>query len=174
MRFAVALALIAVVGACTGDGDPPLDLDADIEIGGADQSGAGFVALLDGDLVELATGGQGGFHVWTALRIKGAMGELYLDREARRVSDGTLVLRADDQFIAVPELAMESWWQREEAMPSFMCPAPVGVTIFEEELEFTARLLTKDGQLLAQDSIVLQPVCPSGDQQATCRRICDG
>lgn len=174
MRLALATLLVLASGCAAEEEDPPIELEGELEIGSAAFSGAGFMPIEDGAEVELVPGAQGGFHVWTGLRVTGAMGELYLDREARRVSDGTLVMLSNDQYFEVPAEAMDGWWERAEAAPSFMCPAPIGITIYGTELEFTARLLTPDGELIAEDQIVVTPTCPTGDQEATCLSLCDG
>jgi len=173
MRALIILSMV-LAGGCAGEGEEPIDLVADLEIGSASAAGLGFLPVLDGDDVELIPGSQGGFHVWTGLRVKGAKGELYLDREARLASDGTLVLRAQEQYLEVPDAAMEGWWERDEAAASFMCPAPVGITIYDSALDFTARLYDGDGELLAEDSVTLTPVCPTGEQESICQTICDG
>ena len=172
MRLLLALVPL-LAGACVGEEEPPA-LDGELEIGSASSDGVGFEPIADGETAILVPGAQGGFHVWTGVRVRGAMGELYLDREARRVSDGLLVSRTLDQYLEVPEAAMEDWWVRESAPATFMCPAPLGVTIFDTELEFTARLYDADGALIAEDQMVLTPVCPTGEQEATCFQLCDG
>ena len=171
------LALIAtLLVACTdgGDGEIVEPTIADMEIGVAANGSEGFVSVDDGDETELAPGAQGGYHVWTAPRFKGAMGTLYLDRQARRVEDGLLVLRASRLVLEVPEDAMDSWWRDEQAFPSFMCPPSLGIQIYDSEIEFTFELLNEDEELLATDSLVLIPRCPEGDEGEFCREICKG
>ena len=124
--------------------------------------------------VLLSPGAQGGFHVWTAPRFKGAMGTLYLDRQARRVEDGLLVLRASRMVLEVPEDALESWWREEQAIPSFMCPPPLGVQIYDSQIEFTFEMRNEDEELLASDSLILTPRCPQGDEGLFCRSTCEG
>lgn len=141
-------------------------------IGSSELSGVGFVSVDDGADVELVSGAQGGFHIWTALRATGVAGEVFLEREARLVSDGTLILRAQRMYLEVPEDAMEDWWESAEAAPSFMCPSPVGVTVYDTEIALTATLTDGDGEILAEDHKVLVPRCPTGDQQEFCERIC--
>jgi hypothetical protein len=55
-----------------------------------------------------------------------------------------------------------------------MCPAPVGIQIFDTELVLTGRLTDAAGELLAEDSVVVIPTCPAGEQEAFCYQICDG
>lgn len=170
------LALIAsLLVACSAEGVDEKDVEpliADMEIGVAVDGSEGFQLVDDGDDTALSPGAQGGFHVWTAPRFKGAMGTLYLDRQARRVEDGVLVLRASRLVLEVPENAMDSWWREEQAMPSFMCPPPLGIQIYDSEIEFTFELLSEDEELLASDSLILMPRCPEGDE--FCRGTCSG
>ena len=94
---ACSLGLLSLL-ACAPDGpeevEPPIDLIAHMQIGGGAEGSGGFATVEDGSDVLLARGAQGGFHVWTAPRFRGAMGTLYLDRTARRVEGDALVLRA--------------------------------------------------------------------------------
>ncbi len=173
----IGLTLAALCACGGGENEPPPPdppLDGALMLGSAAATGSGFVDITDGDEVELVPGAQGGFHIWTTLRVKGTSGELFLAREARQVSDGTLVLLALDQYIDVPSDAMTDWWERDEATPSFMCPAPIGVRIFDTELALTAQLKTADGTIVAEDHVVVTPVCPTGDSEAFCLRVCDG
>lgn len=149
-------------------------LPAELVLGAASATGEGFVPVSDGDDAELISGSQGGFHVWIAARLEGASGTLYLDREARRQSDGTLVLRAARAVMEVPESAESQLWQPPAALPSFMCPAPVGVKVFDEPIVFRAVLLDEDETVLGVDELVLVPRCPDGDERDFCVQICSG
>lgn len=173
--------LIALVSlgllACTSgvdEGGPEEPLIADMEIGVAVEGSEGFAQVEDGEDAQLASGGQGGFHVWTAPRLKGAMGTLYLDRLARRVDDGVLVLRASRLVIDVPEDAMESWWRDEQAIPSFMCPPPLGIQIYDAPIEFTFELRNEDEELIATDKMIVTPRCAAGEAGVFCRSTCAG
>lgn len=179
--FAMVLGAASTLTACGGASasDPDMQIDAgsstaELVIGSADYSGQGFVAVDDGAEVELIPGAQGGFHVWINVSIHGAKGNLYVQRDARRVSDGELVSRGLRQAIEVPAAAMESVWESPQAGPAFMCPAPVGLNVVDEELVFLVTLSDRDGQVLATDELVLILRCPSGDQEEFCRRICAG
>jgi hypothetical protein len=182
MRIALAIAtaslFVCTGAACTGTEDEEEDknvpLIADMQIGLSADGSEGFVEVADGTDVQLASGAQGGYHVWTAPRLRGASGTLYLDREARRVSDGTLMLRASRLVIDVPEDAMDDWWREQQAIPSFMCPAPVGLQAFDVEVEFTFALYNEDEERLAEDSIILIPRCEEGDAGEFCRNVCSG
>ncbi len=166
--------------ACTTDGaregadGGTQPLIADMEIGVAVDGSGGFASIEDGEDATLASGAQGGFHVWTAPRFKGAMGTLYLDRTARLVEDGTLVLRASRLVIDVPEDAMSSWWREEEAIPSFMCPPPIGIQIHDQAIEFYFELRTEDEELIATDSMIVTPRCAAGIAGEFCRQTCSG
>ena len=176
MRIALVIAAASLF-ACTGvpgEEEEKLPLIADMQIGLSTDGSEGFVEVSDGADVQLASGAQGGYHVWTAPRFRGAMGTLYLDREARRVSDGTLMLRASRLVIDVPEGAMNDWWREQQAIPSFMCPALVGLQAFDVEVEFTFELRTEDEELLAEDSLIVIPRCEAGDAGEFCRNVCSG
>jgi len=175
MRLALALATLSLLACTAGPGEEPIVLAADMEIGvSASASGEGFVAVPDGADVPLSAGAQGGYHVWTTPRLRGAAGTLYLDREARRVSDGVLMLRASRLVFDVPADAMRDWWLDEQSIPSFMCPAPVGIQVFDTEVEFTFELRNEDEELLAADSLVVVPRCADGEAGEFCRRGCSG
>lgn len=180
MRREIASVLMFVlVGAsgCEGGGmnpppPPPPPPEGDLQIGGSEASGIGFVELEDMDEVELVAGAQGGYHVWTTFRVRETAGPLYLRREARLVEDGTLVLKALPTRVDVPEEAMSGWWVKEEALPSFMCPPPVGLTVYDKEIAFDVRLTDQDGEeIYAEDHLVVKTRCPEGDLE-TCHRIC--
>lgn len=176
IRLAFAFVLCMSL-ACDGSEEPPIDPPppaGQLNIGSSDSSGIGFVVVDDGADVDLVSGGQGGFHLWTALRATGVAGEVYLQREARLVEDGTLILRAQRLFLEVPQAAMEEWWESSEATPSFMCPSPIGIKVFDVEIALTASLTDDDGNILAEDHKVLVPRCPTGEQQAYCENICRG
>ena len=176
IRLVFACALGAAIG-CDGSVEPPIDPpppDGQLVIGSSELSGVGFVSVDDGADVELVSGAQGGFHIWTTLRVRDAAGPLFLHREARLVSDGTLILKAQRLYVEVPEEAMDNWWEREDAAPSFMCPSPVGVKIFDTEIALTATLTDEDGEILAEDHKILIPRCPTGDLHDWCLNICSG
>ncbi|MCP4447198.1 MAG: hypothetical protein GY811_17890 [Myxococcales bacterium] len=177
VRIALAIASLSLL-ACAGGPDEnekiDPDLIADLEIGLSTSGSEGFASAEDGTDVQLASGAQGGFHVWTAPRFRGAAGTLYLDRRARRVSDGTLMLRASRLVIDVPVDAMGDWWRGREAIPSFMCPAPVGLQAYDSEVEFAFDLFSEDEELLATDSLIVVPRCESGEAGKFCRDVCSG
>jgi hypothetical protein len=182
MRLAVAtLIVLAACGSSEppggpdagGDGDASVDPIGDLLLGGAEDTGVGFVELADGADAQLMWGAQGGYHVWTGLRARGVAGELRIEREARRMSDGVLVLLAPTQVIEVPDEAMEDWWQQPDAWPNFMCPSPVGIQVYDQEVRFTVQLTDDEGGLLAEDQIILVPRCPAGDE-ANCHERCSG
>jgi hypothetical protein len=177
--------VVAVVVALCGCGDDPdqpdggLGLAAELVVGSTSSDRTSFVEVADGDDVPLVSGSQGGFHVWTGLRVRGASGTLYLEREARRVSDGELVLRASTVVMELPDHAMADWWERPdgdsgEALPSFMCPTPIGLRVRDEPLRLRAQVLTPDEELLAEDEMVFVPRCPEGDEADFCAEICSG
>lgn len=176
LRLAFVVALTASSLAC-GSEEPAIDPEppvGQLVIGSSELSGVGFVSVEDGADVELVSGAQGGFHIWTSLRATGVAGDVFLEREARLVEDGTLILRAQRMYLEVPEDAMEDWWEREQAAPSFMCPSPLGVKVFDAEIALTATLTDEDGEILAEDHKVMVPRCPTGEQREFCEQICSG
>jgi hypothetical protein len=173
-RFTAAVLLIALSG-CGAEDPPGVDagpLLGDLLVGGALSDGTGFVELADGADAQLVPGAQGGFHVWINVRVQGVAGPLVLEREARRMSDGALVLAGSRQAVEVPEDAMDDWWESPEAAPSFMCPAPVGIQVYDNELLFSVTLSDGDGAVLAEDELILVPRCPPDDD--FCVSICNG
>ena len=176
--IASAIALAACGGGGGGD-EPDASAGVELVLGSASADRMQFVAIDDGDDVPLIPGAQGGFHVWTGLRVRGASGTLYLERQARRVSDDQLVLLATTVVLDVPPPPADEWWERpdgmtQEAMPSFMCPTPIGIRIRDEPLRLVAQILTEDEELLAEDELVFVPRCPEGDQADFCAEICSG
>jgi hypothetical protein len=176
IRLALLVVLATSLGCDSGD-EPPIDPPppaGQLVIGSSELSGVGFVSVEDGADVELVSGAQGGFHMWTSLRAMGVAGEVYLQREARRVDDGTLILRAQRLYLEIPDDAMEDWWERSDAAPSFMCPSPIGVQVYDVEIALTATLTDDDGEILAEDHKVMVPRCPTGEQREFCENICGG
>lgn len=178
MRALCAIYLACAVFGCGAGEDPGL-VDASVPegqlvLGSSDPSGSGFLPVEDGADVELVAGAQGGFHVWTTMQVTGAAGALYLEREARLVADDALILRAQRLYMEVPEAAMEDWWTQDAASPSFMCPSPIGLKVFDVEVKLTGRLVDDDGEVMAEDSVVVVPRCVDNDQQDFCREICSG
>jgi hypothetical protein len=181
VALAIALSLAAACGAgdptggpdAGGEADAALEPTGELILGGTDDSGAGFLELADGSDAALIAGAQGGYHVWTKLRAHLMEGELRITREARRVSDGVLVLSVPVQEFAVPHEAMEDWWEEPDAWPNFMCPSPVGIQVYDQEIEYTVEVTTVDGALVGRARITRVPRCPAGDE-ANCHDRCSG
>ena len=167
------LALVALALAA-GCGSPEESLPAELVLGGAAYDGSGFVAAEDGADAELIPGAQGGFHVWLNMRVRGVAGQVYVERQARRVSDDTLVFRGIREVIEIPEDALNNWWQPDNAAPAFMCPSPIGIRVFDEPLRLTVELKDQDEALLAQDEWTVVPRCPDGELADFCLSICSG
>ena len=176
MRSALAITLLALFLAASGcaESEVIVSLEGEILAGTADPDGTGFVEVPDGTDAELRPGSQGGFHVWLNVSIRGLEGRLTIEREARRLSDDALVYRGQRQTLEIPEDAMLEWWDNPTAAPAFMCPSPIGIQVYDQELLFTVRLLDENDGILAEDQISLTPRCPEGDQEAFCHRICAG
>ena len=134
--------------------------------------GSGHLEIIDGQDVELAAGAQGGFHVWLSIRVEGAKGQLFLDREARRTSDQKLILRGQKQLIEIPE--GESWYQIPDPIPALMCPSPIGIQVFDEEITFRVSLSNEEEETIATDTITLVPRCPTEEHREFCQSICKG
>jgi hypothetical protein len=164
------LAWTVALGAC-GD---LAGTDALLVAGSAAADGTGFAEVVPGADVELVPGSQGGFHVWIGVRVHGEAGLLLLEREARRDRDDALVLRGVAQAIEVPGDAVVGWWESPTASPAFMCPSPLGLQVYDEEIRFAIRLLDGAGQVLAEDELRLTPRCPTGDHHQFCLDICSG
>jgi len=175
------------LAACGGDGavepgEPDAAVgSAELILGGASADGSGFTPVEDGDDVTLIGGAQGGFHVWTGLRVRGAAGRLHLERQARRQSDDKLVLRASTAVVEIPIQSGDGWWElpdgdERDALPSFMCPTPIGIRVRDETLVIRAQLLDEDDRLLDEDTLTLVPRCPVDDagEAEFCAEICSG
>jgi hypothetical protein len=148
--------LIVFLVACGGAG--PISL----ALGGANDDGSGFVAL--GGDVDLVAGAQGGFHVWLKYRVHGLSEKVHVVRSAVR-ADGKTILNA------LPLAQMISEDFESDALPSFMCPTPVGVQVYDQTVELKLEL-RDDQATLAEASAQVVPRCPPDDD--FCRRICGG
>jgi len=171
-----AMALAACGGGGKEDDGPG---GVELVLGGASDDGREFVEVEDGAELPLVAGSQGGFHVWTGLRLQGAAGILYVEREARRASDQQIVLLTSTLVMEVPDLAMEEWWVRPDgdqldALPTFMCPTPIGIRVRDEPLVLRVQVTTEEEELLAEQELSFVPRCPEGDQAEFCAEICSG
>jgi hypothetical protein len=173
MRLAALLLASTLAAACGAEEDPILT-EAELQAGGARTDGTGFIDVADGADAELVAGAQGGFHVWVNVRVHGAAGALGLVREARRVEDGELVLLGLEQPLEVPEDAMTDWWESPRAVPSFMCPTPIGIGIVDRPIRITVQLTSETDELLGEDEVTVTPRCPTGDGATWCHDICSG
>jgi len=179
-RCAVAgamLALWTLLAGCGGHGGvmppPPPPPPATVTLGGTALDGSGFLAL-SGDQT-LVEGAQGGFHIWLKYRVAGmAPGHVRVHREARRASDQALILMTDgSQEVGAP--SSSGYWELPSALPSFMCPTPLGINVIGERVLFDLRITSDDGQLLGDGTADAVVRCPDGGDAATfCARICSG
>lgn len=169
MRLAAALALLALAGCC---GAAPPSGTAMVLLGGTAPDGSGF-SPLGGDQI-LVAGAQGGFHVWLKYRVAGmAPATVRVHREAHRASDDALVLRTDGTQDIGPA-GPDGWWELPAALPSFMCPTPIGVNVIDERIRFDVTLTTADGAPLGAGDAEATVHCPTDGQADFCRRICAG
>jgi hypothetical protein len=171
LAFAGIVAAALGLGGCSGAHEPPPG-SATLALGGTATDGSGFVPL-GGDQT-LIPGAQGGFHVWLKWRVQGMAPEkVHVHRESRRVSDDALVLLADGTQ-EVGAANVDGWWELPAALPSFMCPTPIGISVIDERIVFDVTLTTVDGAPLARSSAEATVHCPAGDQNAFCLNICSG
>jgi hypothetical protein len=176
MRHAALIAAFVVAG-CGGGSvmKQPPPSDGMLLLGTAAASdGSGYVPLA-GDQT-LVPGAQGGFHVWLKYRVAGmAPEEVHVHRESRRASDNALVLLTDGtQDIGTPGPDDDGWWELPTALPSFMCPTPIGISVIDELIVFDVTLSTSDGAPLAHSSASATVHCPDGAQADFCAKICSG
>jgi hypothetical protein len=159
------------LAACSGPSTMTM-ARAQVTLGGTALDGSGFVALA-GDQT-LVAGAQGGFHVWLKYRVTGmAPAHVRIHREVHRVSDDASILRTDGtQDVGAPSAA--GYWELPTALPSFMCPTPIGVNVIGERVVFDVTLQSDDGAALGHGSAEAIVRCPDGDQSAFCARICSG
>lgn len=166
------IALSCALVGCGGGSMQPPPGDAMLALGTAASDGSGFVPL--GGDTTLVPGAQGGFHVWMKYRIEGMAPEtVKVHRESRRVSDDALVLLTDGTLdVGAPDA--DGWWELPTALPSFMCPTPIGISVIDQRIDFEVTLSTPDGTELAKSSAEATVHCPDGDQAAFCTKICSG
>ncbi len=144
-----------------------------VTLGTTALDGTGF-APLSGDQT-LVAGAQGGFHVWLKYRVEGmAPGKVDIKRTVRRVSDGKLILLTEGvQEVGAP--SADGYWELPTALPSFMCPTPIGVKVDGEPVDFDVVISTDDGLTeLGEGTAQATPHCPTGDEQSFCEKICNG
>ena len=143
-----------------------------IALGTTALDGSGWMPL-EGDQT-LVPGAQGGFHIWLKYRVTGmAAGTVTVKRTVRRVSDNKLVLTtmgSQDLGQAGPD----GGWELPMALPSFMCPSPLGVNIIGEPMRFDLVIDGADGQKLGESTAEATPWCPTDDQAQFCQNICSG
>lgn len=171
-----AAALPVLLALACGDAELPDTPDAappavTLTLGTVDASGAGFFPLA-GDQ-PLVPGAQGGFHVWLKFRVVGLPpSTVRVQRTARRVRDNALILRTE----GVQDMGMGADpWELPAALPSFMCPTPIGVNVRNEAVRFTVTLVdVQNGATLAEGAAEATPRCPEDAQKAFCERICSG
>jgi hypothetical protein len=151
---------------------PPPPPTATVTLGGTALDGSGFVPLA-GDQT-LVAGAQGGFHVWLKYRVAGmAPGNVHVHREVHRVSDHALILLTDGTQ-AIGEAAPDGFWELPTALPSFMCPTPIGISVIDEQVVFDVTLRGDDGAPLGEGSAEATVHCPTGDEAPFCAKICSG
>lgn len=97
LRPLSSLAVLVIAAACSSPTPDPAFVLAEVpstapslvvEVGTGTKS---FVAVEDGGLVELTYGPQGGFHIWTAIRVRGATASGVQVNLRARLADGSFV-----------------------------------------------------------------------------------
>jgi hypothetical protein len=173
-RRLLSLVAAATALGCGGvhDKPPPPPPPATVTIGATALDGSGFQPM-GGDQT-LVAGAQGGFHVWLKYRVAGmSPGTVRVHREVHRVSDQALILLTDGtQDVGAASPA--GYWELPAALPSFMCPTPIGISVIDERVHFDLTLTADDGSTLGHGSAEATVHCPAGDEAPFCARICSG
>ncbi len=173
MRASILIGLAITLVACEVPRAPPVDPPpaptrgpAPLELGHGDELGA-FVPYEGGADVTLVEGAQGGFHVWLRYRYGGDDADRVharLERTAHRLADDALVLRTSAEVT----VARDSM-----ALPMFMCPSPVGLSVIDQPIVFSLDFTDDDGAPVARGDVTLVPRCPEASREF-CLRICTG
>jgi hypothetical protein len=165
MRLAVFALMIVGCG-----GTPAAPRSAALTLGAPTEGG--FAPFSDGQDVSLVAGAQGGFHVWMKYRASGMpAAEARLERTAHRLSDGVVVLRTEG-VVELGPAGAAGWFESPDALPMFMCPSPIGISVVDVPIVFELRFSDASSELL-HGAITLVPHCPDGAREF-CQRICTG
>ena len=120
-------------------GAPPVPIEIVTELGGGKD---GFVPLADGDPVPVIMGPQGGYHIWTSVRIHDPTLKVVAVSLTSRFEDTGALVGQPSKEAAVFEDAGDGWWVNV-GMRSFIdSPAPVKGKRVTLRVEFAA----KDGR----------------------------
>jgi hypothetical protein len=169
MRLLLGPCLLLFV-ACGGP--PPPTAPGSVVLGTTQSDQTGFLPLT-GDQT-LVPGAQGGFHIWLKYRLGGMPAAVKIARTVKRVSDGRIILDAGVRLQQVGEPGADGMWELPEPLPSFMCPAPVGMQVQDQPARFDVVVTTEEGAPLGEARAEVTPHCPpTGDPQHDfCERIC--
>jgi len=168
------LALTLLCIGCGGAGTNPGSVSVTLGTSGLDGSGRQSLSC-DQPLIP---GAQGGFHVWVKWKIEGmAPQKVHIERTVRRISDNALILTTENaQDVGSP--AEDGWWTMPAALPSFMCPTPIGISVENQTVKFHLVLKADHsgnaGEILGETDATATPRCPTDGQQEFCQRICNG
>jgi hypothetical protein len=171
VRPLIAVTFAAALSACSAP--PPHAHAASPDLAPAADAEMSVLMLTDGQDATLVEGAQGGFHVWLAYAVRGAAGSFTLERRADRVSDGAVVLRYRGD-VDVGAAGASGWWTAPAPIPMFMCPTPIGVSIVDQPIAYTLRLLDDAEVEHARAAITLVPRCPDDANHDYCMHICTG
>ena len=175
MLLALVLMVLALTG-CDGGGSKAMPGAIEVTLGTSALDGSGFLPL-SGDQT-LVPGAQGGFHIWVRWKVANmSQQKVHAQRTVRRISDNALILTTENaDQVGSPDA--DGWWQLPSALPSFMCPTPIGVQVQDEAVKFDLTLKADDngepGATLGETTATATPRCPTDDQLQFCERICDG
>jgi hypothetical protein len=165
-----AALLLAGLAGCAGGMTEPPPGDGRLTLGTIAADGS-FAPLTEGQDTTLVEGAQGGFHVWMKFRAHDVpAGDATLYRTAHRLSDEKLVLRTQGaQTMGAPDA--DGYWELPAALPMFMCPSPIGISVIDVPITFEIAVEGAGGR--ASGEVTLVPRCPA-ENADFCQRICTG
>lgn len=186
LAFPAGLLTLLLVTALHCGGDPPPPTELQVVLGTAETGPMGvsdWLDVRDGQQVKLASGAQGGFHIWTLFRVLGnpvqrrVVVRRQIDRLGPDNSRQRILTAMSSELIP-----SEPVWELSVPMASFVCPTPIGVNALNAPLELELRIEApadvNPGPLLGVARVQVNATCPSsvdGDMQYEfCQRICTG
>lgn len=182
-RSVVFMGLLATTLLACGGVDAPgpgPDDPAALFVGtSAEDGGAPFARLEDGQELTLEPGAQGGFHVLLTFQMNDEAAARVsmtpmVQRQVRRTDTGQLVSRSQHQLEFSPAIETQGMNQADKLVPLFLCPAPVGIQVSDQTLELEVRVQDESGAFEVSGTARFVPRCPEGDQAEFCAEICAG
>jgi len=147
-----------------------------VDLGTGPEDGQGYLPMTDGQMVPLTFGAQGGFHVWTNIRVRNVcFSQMRFKRTATWIETGQLVSFSAEQLSLVaasdPQLAAQGWGELPTSRPMFMCPNQFGLTIPGHMVRMEVEITDKDGRMgMAQHVVV--PMCQNNSFIQACMCQC--